>query len=1036
VGSGATTNSSYPNPFYSNWSNTHNQYLIKASELSASGIPAGNITSMAFNITSGTTALKEFSVKIGHTTATNMSAFLSPVFTTVYSASTQTPVVGVNTLTFTTPFAWDGTSNLVIELCHGNSASTATVSSTCTADNTSYVSVIHVNKTVATAGSVVCGDNTSGLTTYSVRPRFTFGFSGCESPRTEVVATITAAPEISASSNPMSVCATMPATLAVSSSNSGYSYTWNPGNLPGATQTVYPETTTTYTVTASDPVTGCSTQGTTTVAVLLSPSSLTITPSAPVVAPGSVQQLDATGGTVAGATLFSETFNDATNTWTTVNTSTGGTPANADWTLRADGYLYNTTTYHSNDNTQFYMTNSDAQGSSGITHTQLISPVINTNGFTTLTLSFWHYFRYLDTDTQAKIDVSTDGGATWNATPVASYNSTQGDASAFIQATVDLTPYVGQSNFKFRFRYQDTYGWYWCIDNVRITGNAIPGFAWSPTTDLYLDAAATIPYTGESLSTVYTKPTATITYMATATASSTGCQRSANVTVTVQTPCGIPVDNTISAVTTTTATMSWTAPATVPGSGYEYEVRTSGAPGSGTTGLVISGSTPAGTTTANLSGLIPYTSYHTYVRSNCGDNIYSDWTADVTFTTLVEPLTVTGIAVNNTCAYSCDGSVTTTVTGGVSPYTYLWTDGSTNASPVSLCGGVYTVTVTDAVMVTTTGTWTVSEPAEITAVVDVTNLTCYGSNDGVIAIASVTGGTSPYSYTWSNGATSQNLSGLAAGFYSCTITDAHQCTYEFTRTVMQPLNLSLSTFVTDATCPGIADGTIELYINGGSYPYQVNWNTSATTQNLSGLLPGTYSVTVTDDNGCIQTGSWSVGVLNPICNTLAVAGVDSTVKCYNALNTIVVAGTPNTYLVKSGGDVTFIAGVKISFLPGTRVLAGGYMHGKIYTNQWCNEAKLTEVAAEAPDTPTVTEMMRFSIYPNPNNGHFTLVQKGEKVYDQVRVEFYSMNGHRLSTETITGQKHEFTMDDLPSGIYFMKVITNGYAETIKLVKTR
>jgi hypothetical protein len=346
------------------------------------------------------------------------------------------------------------------------------------------------------------------------------------------------------------------------------------------------------------------------------------------------------------------------------------------------------------------------------------------------------------------------------------------------------------------------------------------------------------------------------------------------------------------------------------------------------------------------------------------------------------------------------------------------------------------VTVTDAVLATTTGTWTVNEPAEISAVVNVTDLTCYGSNDGAITIVSISGGTAPYSFMWSNGATTQNLNGLAAGFYSCTITDAHQCTYYFMRTVMQPLNLSLSTFVTDATCPGTADGAIELYINGGSYPYQVIWNTGATTQNLSGLLPGTYSVTVTDGNGCIQTGNWPVGVLNLICNTLAVAGVDSTVKCYNALNTIVVAGTPNTYLVKPGGDVTFIAGVKISFMPGTRVLAGGYLLGKIYTNQWCNASKLTEVASGKDEEPLFTERNWFTLYPNPTNGNFTLVQKGDHPATSLRVEIYSMSGERIKVENQIGLKHEFRFDAMPSGLYFVKIVADDYTETIKLVKVK
>lgn len=174
VGAGATTSSIYPNPFYTNWSNTHNQYLIRASELSAAGIYAGNLNSISVPITSGTTALNDFSVKLGTTSATDVSAYRTVTLTNVYSATTFSPVVGSNVIQFSTPFYWDGTSNLIIEFCHGNSGSTTTITSTATADNTSYVSCIHFNRTTGTSGSVICGDVTTGLTTYTVRPRFGF----------------------------------------------------------------------------------------------------------------------------------------------------------------------------------------------------------------------------------------------------------------------------------------------------------------------------------------------------------------------------------------------------------------------------------------------------------------------------------------------------------------------------------------------------------------------------------------------------------------------------------------------------------------------------------------------------------------------------------------------------------------------------------------------------------------------------------------------------------------------------------------------
>ena len=217
VGAGATTSATYSNPFYSLWSNTHMQHLVLASELTASGLYAGNITSLGLNITvPSTLPMLDLSVKIGHTSATNMSSYVSTTFTTVYTNASLMPITGVNTMTFSTPFVWDGVSNIVIEICHGNSASTATMSRTCLFDNTAYVSTIHTHKTVGTAGTAQCSDNTTNVTTYSGRPQFIFNGQ-----------------------------------VLTTGAGSGITWNWNPGSLSGNSVSVSPTSTTTYTVSAN-----------------------------------------------------------------------------------------------------------------------------------------------------------------------------------------------------------------------------------------------------------------------------------------------------------------------------------------------------------------------------------------------------------------------------------------------------------------------------------------------------------------------------------------------------------------------------------------------------------------------------------------------------------------------------------------------------------------------------------------------------------------------------------------------------------------
>jgi hypothetical protein len=232
--------------------------------------------------------------------------------------------------------------------------------------------------------------------------------------------------------------------------------------------------------------------------------------------------------------LLNENFNGTSNTWTTVSNSTGGTPSAADWTLQPDGYSYGSffsTIFNSNDNSQFYMSNSDAQGFGGTTNTELKSPVFSTTGFSVANLSFYHYLRFPET---ATVDYSINGGATW--VNIQTYTTTQGTSTGFVNENLPLPAgALNQASVMIRFNYIDSWGYYWAIDNVSISGTQVATMVWSPTTNLYTDAAATIPYTGGNSTTVYVKSStgaATRTYTATAT-SALGCARTATVPVTI-----------------------------------------------------------------------------------------------------------------------------------------------------------------------------------------------------------------------------------------------------------------------------------------------------------------------------------------------------------------------------------------------------------------------------------------------------------------------------------------------------------------------
>jgi len=229
------------------------------------------------------------------------------------------------------------------------------------------------------------------------------------------------------------------------------------------------------------------------------------------------------------------------------------------------------------------------------------------------------------------------------------------------------------------------------------------------------------------------------------------------------------------------------------------------------------------------------------------------------FVEVTEPtvLSVNGTDTNVSCNGGNNGAIDLTVSGGTAPYTYAWSNTATTEDLSGLEAGTYDVTVTDANGCTATESVEVTEPAVLSANSVVTNVSCNGGNNGTINLT-VTGGTAPYTYAWSNTATTEDLSGLEAGTYDVTVTDANGCTATTSAAVTEPTILSVNGTETNVSCNGGNNGAIDLTVSGGTAPYTYSWSNTATTQDLSGLSAATYTVTVTDSKGCTATESISV----------------------------------------------------------------------------------------------------------------------------------------------------------------------------------
>lgn len=208
-------------------------------------------------------------------------------------------------------------------------------------------------------------------------------------------------------------------------------------------------------------------------------------------------------------------------------------------------------------------------------------------------------------------------------------------------------------------------------------------------------------------------------------------------------------------------------------------------------------------------------------------------------------------ATNLNCPGVPTGTVTANIGGVPGPITYLWSNGANTKTASNLAAGNYTVTATGANGCTIVMMAQVTSPQPLVlSVISNTNITCAGLQNGAASM-NASGGTAPYSYNWSNGSSNAMASGLAAGTYTCTMTDSKGCTTTQTAVISGPqaVALAVSTKI-DVPCIDGQSGSITMNATGGTAPFNYTWSNSATGPTASGLGLGNYICTVTDANGC------------------------------------------------------------------------------------------------------------------------------------------------------------------------------------------
>ena len=282
----------------------------------------------------------------------------------------------------------------------------------------------------------------------------------------------------------------------------------------------------------------------------------------------------------------------------------------------------------------------------------------------------------------------------------------------------------------------------------------------------------------------------------------------------------------------------------------------------------------------------------------------------------VNGINSTGIAATDALCYGdSSGSVSTSPVGD-GPFTYLWNTSATSQNISNVHAGTYSVVITDSNGCVRSDSATIQQPSaaiSINTVID--DVDCFGESTGSVSLT-ISGGTVPYNYLWSTSDTSQNLLQVLSNNYSVVVTDANGCIDSTQAFVSEPAGpISSYASITPANCLESLNGLIDVTVSGGTPGYSYSWNTGQISEDLSEIT-GTYTITVTDTNGCVYTANYFINdtsslliissLSNNFCEpdstTLIPSATNGAIQWYynsnpisGAIDSLYITGQPGTY---------------------------------------------------------------------------------------------------------------------------------------------
>jgi hypothetical protein len=440
-------------------------------------------------------------------------------------------------------------------------------------------------------------------------------------------------------------------------------------------------------------------------------------------------------------------------------------------------------------------------------------------------------------------------------------------------------------------------------------------------------------------------------------------------------------------------------------------------------------------------------------------------------------LTLSGVVTPASCLGDNSGAIDLSVFGGTPPYNIAWADGTTTEDRTNLVAGTYAVTVSDATGCSVQANYTIfKKPLQVNS-----NLIQPKCNGDLGSIELTVEGVPPYTYTWSNGQTGSTIINLPAGFYSVTVSDASGCTRTLDFAILAPPPIVVTSAISNAQCGVEGSYSINLTVSGGKPGYSFLWSNGATTQNVTGLNSGSYSVAITDAGGCVTNktitvdavaAGWSCLINQPtaaiVCgsagNLLATSVADAATYQWTVTSTdnswSITSGANSSTAVytagASGSTATFTLTItkngcsqSCTYIANSCTVKDNTGGGDPSSSEPCVNTTLAaaQPAIQAPVDASVESArvaeeeiaFKLDVYPNPFTDKLNF-EWTATANDYVRIEILDMLGNRITTlyeGTVTKGQHynfDWTASGLSERIYFYKFTSSANSVNGKLLR--